>query len=111
MEEVLPNALMIGVDYNLFWDLNPKTLSPFVKAFSLKQKYDDTIAWQHGYYVYCAIGSSFSKNNKYPKTPMFTAKPHEDTPEERMQLIKERFIRHAKMLNSKMGKEDIINGE
>ncbi|MFA0815833.1 MAG: hypothetical protein ACC608_08570 [Anaerofustis sp.] len=33
----LPQALVIGVSYDLFWTLNPKTLEPFIEAFKQKQ--------------------------------------------------------------------------
>jgi len=39
---------MIGVEYDLFWRLNPKSLTPFVKAFSMKAKYEDSLAWTMG---------------------------------------------------------------
>lgn len=67
--EMLPNALMIGVDYELFWTLNPKSLQPFIKAFDLKLEYDDLLAWKQGVYMKQAITSSFSKDGKYPAEP------------------------------------------
>lgn len=109
MEEVLPNALMIGVDYELFWELNPKTLAPFIKAFSLKQKYDDTVAWQHGYYVLSAIACSFGKNKKYPDAPVFSKEVINEDSEKRAQILKQRFMKHAQLLNSKFGKDDTNN--
>lgn len=100
---------MIGVPYELFWDLDPHSIAPFVKAFEFKQKYDDTIAWQHGFYIQMAINSTFSKDEKYPKKPIFTNK-EKITPEEQQKLIKERFIRHANDINqSRFGKEG-VNG-
>lgn len=93
----------MGVDYELFWTLNPKSLSPFVKAFSLKQEYNDTLAWQYGMYVRLAIGSSFSKDSKYPSKPLLTKKVADTTmsPEE----IKARVMAKMNKLNSQFGKE------
>ena len=93
---------MIGVNYDLFWTLNPKSLSPFIKAFSLKQKYDDSIAWKHGLYVRMAIASSLGKNVKYPNKPFM-----DDSTERVMtpQEIKERMLRQMKLVNSRFEKE------
>lgn len=110
-DEVLPKALMIGVSYELFWELNPTTLTPFVKAFSLKQQYDDTLAWQHGLYVSKAISACFSKQEKYPSKPIFTSDKKELTPEEKQKQIRERFLAHAKALNAKMGRNDLLDGK
>ncbi len=37
-ESYLPMALRMGVDYHLFWQLNPRRLQPFVKAYQEEQK-------------------------------------------------------------------------
>lgn len=87
---------MIGVDYDLFWKLTPKTLAPFVKAFHLQQKREDEQAWLHGVYVRQAILSAMSKDVKYPKVPM----THE-TKQATQSQIKERFMRHANLLNKR----------
>jgi hypothetical protein len=101
---------MIGVDYDLFWTLNPKSLSPFVKAFSLKQKYDDAIAWSQGIYIRMAIGSCLSKNTKYPEKPMMADKVKIEPPKPMtMEEIKRRFMAHANDINVKFGKE-VNNG-
>lgn len=95
---------MIGVDYELFWTLNPKSLSAFIKAFSLKQKYDDAMAWQAGMYIKLAIASSLGKDNKYPKKP-FLENESEQKPMSQEE-IKRRFMIHAQLINSKFRKED-----
>jgi hypothetical protein len=103
VDDVLPNALLIGVDYDLFWTLNPKSLQPFHRAFILKQKYDDTVSWQLGNYIRIAIASSFNKSAKYPDRPATSMSSGEATMEE----IKERFLRKAKMINKSFGKEGL----
>jgi len=60
---------MMGVGYDLFWTLNPKSLQPFVEAFTLKQKYDNVNNWQLGLYIQVAIASVLDKKTNYPKTP------------------------------------------
>jgi hypothetical protein len=93
---------MIGVDYDLFWKLNPKSLEPFIKAFSLKQKYDDTVAWYSGMYVKMAIASSFNKSAKYPSVPMTSEKVEYEMPQE---VIKSRFLKHMEAINAKKRSE------
>lgn len=107
LENILPNALMIGVPYDLFWSLNPKSLKPFIRAFVLKQQYDDTIAWQQGFYNRNAIVSAMNKSAKYPTRPIFTT---ENKQEVKTDIIKERFLRHAKMMNIKLGKGELNDG-
>lgn len=102
--ELLPNALMIGVDYDLFWTLNPRSLSPFVKAFDLKQKYDDGVAWQHGVYVQQAIASCLNKSSKYPTKPMMSKTTYREVPMSAEQ-IKARVMAQMNVINSKLGKE------
>ena len=93
---------MIGVDYDLFWKLNPKSLIPFTKAFSLRQKYDDTIAWQNGLYIKMAIASSFNKQAKYPDHPMTVERVEREMPQEE---IKRRFMRQMELINAQKRSE------
>lgn len=109
--ELLPNALMMGVDYELFWTLNPKTLSPFIRAFELKELYDDRMAWLQGVYVKTAIVSAMNKECKYFEEPISIKNrgkisKSEETPEDRQKLIKERFLAQVTRINSNFGKED-----
>lgn len=64
---------MMGVEYDLFWTLTPKSLSPFFKAFELKQTMNqemmDVEAWQHGVYIQMAVASIMDSKNEYPKEP------------------------------------------
>ena len=97
LDDVLPYALMIGVDYDLFWKLNPKSLAPFVKAIKLRQEYDDSVAWQTGLYVKMAIASSFNKQSKYPERPMTAKAKVVEMPQE---VIKDRFLRAMEAINA-----------
>ncbi len=97
---------MIGVDYDLFWTLNPKSLEPFIKAFSMKTDYEDIMAWRQGMYIQRAIASALSKDSPYPKEPMFTSKDLKEEDEvARQRLIKERFMNHMTAINRKFEKE------
>jgi len=94
---------MIGVDYELFWTLNPKSLSPFIKAFSLKQKYDDTVAWNIGKYVRIAIGSCLSKSTKYPTKP---DSQNGGTKDMTADEIKKKMFERMGIINTRFGKEE-----
>jgi len=96
--ELLPQALAIGVDYNLFWELNPKTITPFTNAFSIRQDIEDDNSWKQGKYIEIAIASVLSGGKtKYPKTPFYKMKNLDQTQDD----IKNKFIAHAKLLNKK----------
>lgn len=92
---------MIGVDYDLFWTLNPKSLEPFVKAFELKQKYDDMISWTNGLYVRMAIVSSLTKDAKYPKSPLSSLTNEPEVMD--AEIIKAKMFRQMKLVNSQFG--------
>ena len=111
-DTILPNALSIGVDYDLFWSLNPKSLEPFVKAFSLKEKHADYLAWLQGKYIQMAVGSTLSKEVKYPSKPFLESVDIEKsivmTEEERklkeMENMKARILAHVVKINANMKK-------
>jgi len=100
--DILPNALMIGVDYDLFWTLNPKSLFPFTKAFSLKREYDDYKLWTAGLYIRSAVASVLNKSAKYPQKPIGVSSNNECD----MKTIKERFLRQANKINIQFRKEN-----
>ena len=91
---------MIGVDYELFWKLNPRTIRPFFKAFDLRQEYDNSMAWRHGLYVQLAIKSSLSKDVKYPNRPLGVNKS-----DNTIENIKAKMFNTMKIVNSRFGKE------
>lgn len=93
----------MGVDYDLFWNLNPKSLMPFIKAFELKQKHDDGAMWELGFYVKLAIASNFSKGAKYPDKPLMADKKGNEPMSS--EQIKSRVMAHAQLINAKFGKE------
>jgi hypothetical protein len=70
----LPQALTIGIDYNLFWQLNPKKLEPFVESFKQRQEIkhneNNLAAWLQGIYNSRAIAAVFSKDEKYFEKPI-----------------------------------------
>lgn len=66
------------MDYKLFWELNPKKLEVFVKAFKQKAEYESNkfkaeanfSAWLSGFYVCKAISANFAKNTVYFEKPI-----------------------------------------
>lgn len=83
----MPEALAIGVDYNLFWSLNPKRLKPFLEANKLKLKQQNEFMWLQGMYIFDAVSVAIYNNFKdkgkksmeYLQEPLEIFKP---TPEE-----------------------------
>lgn len=94
---------MMGIDEDRFWTLNPKSIKPYIKAFSLKRQYDDSLLWQEGLYIRLAIASVMDKDNKYPSKPMLADKViiHEETPEERQLKIKQKMMEMMTRINAR----------
>lgn len=96
---------MIGVDYDLFWSLNPKSLAPFVKAFELKKDMEltqaDVVAYRTGDYVRMAIASNFSKDAKYPTKPFGFKTKKEMDEDARMEEMKKRVMERAQIINKR----------
>lgn len=104
-ENILPQALMIGVEYDLFWTLNPKSLNPFVKAFELEQKQKDSENWQLGMYIKLAVGSSLNAKIKYPKEPLSgklsdELVDNEERAKRKQMEIQSKFLMDMEILNS-----------
>ena len=58
----LPGALQIGVDYGLFWQLTPKKMEPFLKAYESRQKeqleFINIAGWVNGMYAGYSLGAA-----------------------------------------------------
>ena len=112
-EVLLPRALMMGVNYDLFWTLNPKSLTPFIKAFELKMEHEDTTSWQNGLYVRLAVLSIMDSKIKYPNKPLSVKeKVVKDDDEEmiankKMNKIKQAMLERMSIVNHNLNKEGI----
>lgn len=88
----LPQALTIGVDYDLFWSLNPRKLQPFVKSFKMKQKikteYINFQTWLQGIYFGKALVASLDKNQEYFKEPIDFQKIKEQKSQEELMAMR-----------------------
>lgn len=79
----MPLALSLGIDYNLFWTLNPSKLKPFLKAKEMQQKEKNHELWLQGAYfneaISIAIGNALRGKNddcyEYSKVPYGEEKP------------------------------------
>lgn len=89
----------MGVSYDLFWTLNPKSLSPFIKAFRLQQEHEDTKMWIQGQYILMAIGSAMNKDSKYPKEPLFMSNKKQKLSQQ--EIIKRRFELQMEVVNTR----------
>ena len=70
----MPAAIRFGIQMDVFWELNPKYMYLYQKAY-LQEKEEqvrflDVAAYYQGLYVQMAIASCFSKRGKYPKRPL-----------------------------------------
>ncbi len=109
----LPQALVIGVSYELFWTLNPKTLEPFIEAFKQRQiaKRDEInlSAWLNGAYVANAISACFGKNGQYPSEPITLNNTKEESEEKTVNAEVLKFGAFAVLFNEKFEKNSILN--
>lgn len=95
-------ALRMGVDYCLFWQLNPRKLHPFVKAYQAEQKEQleraNYAAWLSGIYVTHAVAASLGENARYPEKPIDLYETEEDL-ESRKAQEAELFSAYVDMFN------------
>lgn len=88
----LPQALTIGVDYDLFWSLNPRKLQPFVKSFKMKQeiKTEDINfqTWLQGIYFGQALVAILDKNQEYFNEPIDFQKIKEQKSQEELMAMR-----------------------
>jgi len=90
---------MMGVEYGDFWELSPRTLTSFVKAFQRKREYDDELLWKQGLYFTASIASALSKDSEYPKQPYgFKV---EATEEEKQEELNSRILAQIEVINSR----------
>lgn len=87
---------MIGVSYDTFWEMNPKSFGAVAKALVLKRDYEDTLLWTLGIYIKEAVSSCLSKH-KYPDVP-YSKKGSVD----RQEKIKNKFLSQMAIINSRL---------
>lgn len=95
----MPNALAIGVPYELFWELNPHKLKAFYKAYEIHKKILDEEMWIMGAYVNNAVLSAVEHNlagkkakTKYLEQPFLKQEQTEELKQaEKMKQVKALF--------------------
>lgn len=109
---MLPNALAIGVPYDVFWHLTPKKLNAFYKAFKTKQQIQDEQMWLQGQYFYIAayaathnaIAEAFGKKGKakYIEKPILQEVEEKNKPlsEEELQRQRELFVAKLEVMKT-----------
>lgn len=113
-QEWLPQALAIGVDYNLFWNLNPRKLKPFLKAEKLRQKHQNEFMWIMGNYIYDAVSVSVYNNlrdkkhrpQKFVEEPFQLFELEEWEKEAKIQREREKTIAFFNSLENKFKLEE-----
>lgn len=62
----------MGVSYNEFWELTPRSLNVIVESYKLKRKVQDEEQWLLGGYMFSAVSfalqNAFRKKNQKAKT-------------------------------------------
>lgn len=103
---MLPTALAIGVPYNVFWKLTPKTLKAHHKAFTIKEKHMDEFIWSVcGNYVLSAVAVAVENclagkkaKLKFIEKPLYRVSEEKEYTEEELKKQREMFVM---MLNIK----------
>ena len=90
----LPEAMSIGVDYSIFWKLNPKKLEAF--------------AWLSGMYFGEMASSLLSKKHRYPKAPHPLEPP---TEQQRFERAKNKMLSWANKVNANIAAREQIANE
>lgn len=67
--EWLFNALVVGIDEKTFWELTPKTIQVYFKAYEKRRQMQIQDIWLQGQYFMCAVGAALDSKNKYPEMP------------------------------------------
>ena len=90
----------MGVGYEEFWDLSPRTLKPFAKAFKLRSEISSRDRWEQGFYISLAVMSVLDgKNSPYPDKPLTGSSPQNE--EAKAELMQARFLAQATRLNAR----------
>lgn len=94
---------MMGVQYDLFWRLNPRRLKPFLKSYELRiENKRDMVnfhAWINNLYMGQMIASMFNKGEKYFEEPIDLNVKEEKIDEPKVNPEAVKFSAMAMMFN------------
>ena len=96
----MPNALAIGVPYELFWHLSPRKLNAFYKADEIILKRKDAEMWHLGQYILSAVSvatdhclNGKKAQSKYIEQPLMRIKAsQEQLSEDELKVQREIFV-------------------
>lgn len=92
-DECFPFYLSIGMSSAEYWDGDPSLPRYFRKAFEMRQKRENELAWLHGLYVYDATVSALTHMNPNKRSHKnYADKPYSSTPEETKKEDKSKVI-------------------
>lgn len=108
----MPNALTIGITYDVFWHLNPKKLEPFVKSYENKKKIRDEEMWYMGQYIMSSLDATVCNSTiwkgKNGKPSKYVEKPFYQIQEDNKKVLSEdekkkqldKFVMSLKLMES-----------
>lgn len=69
--ELIPHAIAMGISYEEFWRLNPRSFTVIANGYKLKRKEEDTMMWLQGGYIFdgvsLALANAFKKKGQKAK--------------------------------------------
>lgn len=97
----LPQALFLGIPEERFWQLNPRKMKPWKKAYEMRLEHEDRIAWETGRYFMASIGAALNgKPDIYPRLPFSQLKELQENPEDHdYQLDALKFRQYCKAVD------------
>lgn len=105
----MPEALAIGVPYDLFWHLTPNGLKAFYEAEKIKRETEDEKMWMFGHYVESAVFTAVEHvfggrkaKSTYLKKPLLEEAMEKNKPmsEEELQRQRELFVAKLQIMKT-----------
>lgn len=79
-------SIKYGMTYSQFWNDDPQLYYIYEEVYLDKLKEQDTLNWQHAYYIKLGVGSLLEKSIKFPEKPIFYGKPN-DKPKDVYEML------------------------
>lgn len=119
LAEWLPYALSIGVEESRFWTLNPRLLQPYIKAYRIKKREENSMLYVQGRYfldaLLCSVGNMFksktSKPFEYPKEPYSLFEEKIQLSEDEIKKQREQFVMSLKVMQSNFNRNHKKKGD
>lgn len=93
--EWVPQAILIGISWDEFWNMTPRILRAYAKAEDLRRKRADQEAWLNGSYTHHAVMAALDKGFNGKKSKLnYLEKPYS----EQAELQKQKADSQVKLL-------------